>query len=87
QNKFLDNGYSIGDTMTPITPFMVGEEAIATELTKALFEEGILVSPIILPTVPKGKARIRLMISALHTKEQLDFAYDLRTSIYDQMKK
>ncbi|MFV0246927.1 MAG: glycine C-acetyltransferase [Mycoplasmatales bacterium] len=87
QNKFLDNGYSIGDTMTPITPFMVGEEAIATELTKALFEEGILVSPIIFPTVPKGKARIRLMISALHTKEQLDFAYDKITSIYDQMKK
>ncbi|MFV0289089.1 MAG: glycine C-acetyltransferase [Mycoplasmatales bacterium] len=86
QNKFTDNGYSIGNTMTPITPFMVGEEATATELTKRLFNEGILVSPIIYPTVAQGKARIRLMISALHTKEQLDLAYDKITSIYEEIR-
>ncbi len=86
QTKFTDNGYSIGNTMTPITPFMVGEEALATELTKALFEEGILVSPIIYPTVAKGKARIRLMISSVHTKEQLDHAYEAVTRNYQKLK-
>lgn len=76
QDKFTSTGYSIGETETPITPVMVGEEAKATELTALLFEEGILVSPIIYPTVAKGKARIRVMVSAAHTKEDLDLAYN-----------
>ncbi len=86
QNKFTSNGYSIGETMTPITPFMVGEEKIATELTKRLFDKKILVSPIMYPTVAKGKARIRIMISALHTKEQMDKLYEEITSIYSEIK-
>jgi glycine C-acetyltransferase len=87
QNKFVENGYDIGKTETPITPFMVGDEALATELTKRLFEENILVSPIMFPTVAKGKARIRLMISALHTQEMLDETYDKITSIYEELNK
>lgn len=86
QNKFVSGGYSIGNTMTPITPFMVGSEEKATALTKLLFDEGILVSPIIYPTVAKGKARIRLMISSLHTKEQLDTAYDAVVRNYESLK-
>ncbi|MGL4589074.1 MAG: aminotransferase class I/II-fold pyridoxal phosphate-dependent enzyme [Mycoplasmatales bacterium] len=75
QSKFIEDGYSIGDTMTPITPFMVYDEKIATELTKLLFEDNILVSPIIYPTVGLNKGRIRIMVSALHTKEQIDYVY------------
>ncbi|WP_342275438.1 aminotransferase class I/II-fold pyridoxal phosphate-dependent enzyme [Spiroplasma endosymbiont of Cantharis lateralis] len=86
QNKFIDNGYSIGNTKTPITPFMVGEESIATELTKILFEKQILVSPIIYPTVSKGKVRIRLMISSLHSKEQLDQVYKVITEEFEKIK-
>ncbi len=86
QNKFTSNGYSIGNTMTPITPFMVGEEKIATELTKRLFDKKILVSPIMYPTVAKGKARIRIMISALHTQEQMDKLYEEITTIYSEIK-
>lgn len=86
QNKFTSNGYSIGNTMTPITPFMVGEEKIATEMTKRLFDKKILVSPIIYPTVAKGKARIRIMVSAIHTKEQMDRLYDEIISVYEDMK-
>ncbi len=86
QDKFTSNGYSIGNTMTPITPFMVGSEANATILTKMLFDEGILVSPIMYPTVAKGKARIRLMISSLHTKKQLDRTYDVIVRCYEQIK-
>ncbi|WP_339034249.1 aminotransferase class I/II-fold pyridoxal phosphate-dependent enzyme [Spiroplasma endosymbiont of Cantharis rufa] len=86
QNKFTNNGYSIGNTKTPITPFMVGEESIATELTKILFEKQILVSPIIYPTVSKGKARIRLMISSLHSKGQLDQVYKVITEEFEKIK-
>ncbi|WOO87682.1 glycine C-acetyltransferase [Mollicutes bacterium LVI A0039] len=85
QEKFTNSGYSIGNTMTPITPFMVGSEEKATILTKLLFDEGILVSPIIYPTVAKGKARIRLMISSLHTKEQLDKTYEAVTRNYESL--
>ncbi len=85
QDKFTTNGYSIGNTMTPITPFMVGDESKATDLTKMLFEQGILVSPIIYPTVAKGKARIRLMISSLHTKEQLDKTYEAIVENYEKL--
>ncbi len=86
QAKFTDNGYDVGNTMTPITPFMVGDEKLATMLTEALFEEGILVSPIMYPTVGKGLARIRLMISASHSKEQLDYTYDKITSHFERLK-
>lgn len=86
QDKFVNGGYSIGNTMTPITPFMVGSEENATALTKLLFDEGILVSPIMYPTVAKGKARIRLMISSLHSKEQLDRAYEAVTRNYNNLQ-
>ncbi len=86
QDKFTSNGYSIGNTMTPITPFMVGDEKIATEMTKRLFDKKILVSPIMYPTVAKSKARIRIMISAIHTKEQMDKLYEEITSIYNEIK-
>lgn len=86
QDKFTTNGYSIGTTQTPITPFMVYDEAIASELTAALFKENIVVSPIMYPTVAEGKARIRLMVSALHTKEDLDLVYNRITYLYEDIK-
>lgn len=86
QSKFTKNNYSIGNTMTPITPFIVGDESLATEMTAKLFEDNILVSPIIYPTVSKGKARIRIMISSLHSKEQLDHVYNKVTKIYEDLK-
>ena len=86
QAKFVETGYSIGDTVTPITPFMVYDEALATELTAKLFEKNILVSPIMYPTVALGKARIRLMLSAAHSKDLLDYAFDVITSTYEEIK-
>lgn len=87
QDKFTENGYSIGTTQTPITPFMIGDEATATKITEELFYSGILVSPIIYPTVAKGKARIRIMVSMLHNKEQLDEIYEVLTEAYEKFKK
>lgn len=74
QSELKKRGFNTWKTQSPISPVIVGEEAMATEMTKALFEKNILVSPIMYPTVAKGLARIRLMPSALHTKEDLDIA-------------
>lgn len=72
--KMKDAGFDIGHSETPITPVMLGDEALTVAFSKALLERGIFVSPIVFPTVPKGKARLRVMVSAAHTIEQLDHA-------------
>lgn len=69
-------GFNCGVSETPITPVMIGDALLATEFSKRLFEEGIFATKIGFPTVPKGKARIRVMISAAHSKEDLDFALE-----------
>jgi len=66
------NGFDIGHSETPITPVMLGEALLAQKMSKDLFENGIFATPISFPTVPKGKARIRVMISAAHSQEDLD---------------
>lgn len=68
-------GFSLGgDGKHPITPVMLGEERLAGEMAAALYKKGIYVRGFTYPVVPKGKARIRVQISAAHTKEQMDKA-------------
>ncbi len=65
-------GFDTGQSVTPITPIMLGEATLAQEFSRRLFEEGVFAMAIGYPTVPKGKARIRVMISAAHEKADLD---------------
>ncbi len=65
-------GFDTGASVTPITPVMLGEAPLAQQFSRELFEENVFAMPIGFPTVPKGKARIRVMISAAHTREDLD---------------
>ena len=74
KTKMANAGFDIGHSETPITPIMLGDEALTVAFSKALLERGIFVSPIVFPTVPKGKARLRVMVSAAHTTAQLDHA-------------
>ena len=67
-----DMGFDIGVSQTPITPVMLGEAALAQKFSRRLFEEGVLGTAIAFPAVPVGKARIRVMISAAHTRQHLD---------------
>jgi glycine C-acetyltransferase len=67
-------GFDIGVTVTPITPVMIGDPGIAQKFSRLLFDGGIFGMAISFPTVPKGKDRIRVMNSATHSKEDLDFA-------------
>jgi glycine C-acetyltransferase len=65
-------GFDTGMSVTPITPVMLGEAPLAQQFSRELFEENVFAMPIGFPTVPKGKARIRVMISAAHTRDDLD---------------
>ncbi|MGD8552181.1 MAG: glycine C-acetyltransferase [Anaerolineales bacterium] len=64
-------GFDTGTSSTPITPIMLGDANLAQQFSRRLFEEGIFAMAIGYPTVPKGKARIRVMISAAHSDEDL----------------
>jgi glycine C-acetyltransferase len=66
-------GFDTGKTETPIVPVMLGEVALAKEFSTKLFEEGVFAMALGFPTVPRGQARIRVMNTAAHTQEDLDF--------------
>ncbi len=65
-------GFDTGMSATPITPIMLGEAPLAQEFSRQLFKEGVFAMSIGFPTVPRGKARIRVMISAAHSKNDLE---------------
>ncbi len=65
-------GFDTGQSVTPITPVMLGEAALAQQFSRALYDAGVFGMAIGFPTVPRGKARIRVMISAAHKRDDLD---------------
>lgn len=65
-------GFDTGASTTPITPVMLGEAPLAQDFSRRLFEAGVFAMAIGFPTVPRGKARLRVMISAAHSPEDLD---------------
>jgi glycine C-acetyltransferase len=69
-------GFNTGISETPITPVIVGEAKQAHELSRQLFEAGVLATGIGFPTVAKGKARVRTIVTATHTREELDRALE-----------
>jgi len=71
-----DAGFDTGMSETPITPVIVGQAARAFQLSDELFKEGVLATGIGFPTVAKDKARVRTIVNATHTREQLDRALD-----------
>ena len=78
-------GFNTGSSETPITPIMVGEAPLAHAFSKALFEEGLLATGIGYPTVPQGKARIRTIVTATHTRTQLDRAIEILVRVGRRM--
>jgi glycine C-acetyltransferase len=65
-------GFDTGVSETPITPVMMGHSARAQKFSQRLFEEGVFAQAVVYPTVPLEAARIRTIVTAEHTKEQLD---------------
>jgi glycine C-acetyltransferase len=69
-------GYDTGMSETPITPVMIGDEALAIRFSDRLFEEGVFAVGIAFPTVPRGKARVRTIVTAGHTHAHLSEALE-----------
>ena len=69
-------GFNTGISESPITPVMVGDGALAMKLSDSLFEQGVFAQGIAFPTVARDKARIRTIVTATHTREDLQFALD-----------
>jgi len=72
-------GFNIGGlntpaSETPITPIIIGDGKLTMDFSRALFDEGVLGTGIVFPTVPEGKARIRTIMTATHTRDELDQA-------------
>ncbi|MFD1706046.1 glycine C-acetyltransferase [Siminovitchia sediminis] len=76
-------GFQMGNSETPITPCMIGDETMTQTFSRRLFEEGVYAKAIVFPTVPKGAGRVRNMPTAAHTKEMLDQAL----AVYEKVGK
>lgn len=69
-------GFNTGRSESPITPVIVGEAPLAAKMSDRLFEEGVFAQSIGYPTVPRGQARLRTIVTATHTREDLQYALD-----------
>jgi len=79
-------GFDTGKSETPITPVIIGDELASKKFSSRLFDEGIFAGAIAFPTVPRGTARIRVMVSAAHNRDDLDFAVEKFASVGKELK-
>jgi glycine C-acetyltransferase len=70
-------GFNTGASESPITPVIVGDGALAMKLSDRLFQEGVFAQGIAFPTVARDKARVRTIVTATHTRDELQFALDV----------
>ncbi len=86
KGEFKKLGFDTGQSQTPITPVMLPDEDLARKFSTELFELGVFATPIVFPMVAKGKARIRVIPSAAHSKKDLDFGLKAFAKIGKQLK-
>jgi glycine C-acetyltransferase len=79
-------GLNTGASETPITPVIVGDAALAHEFSRQLFQEGVFAQGIGFPTVPQGKARIRTIVTATHTREELTRALGILEAVAKKLR-
>ena len=79
-------GFNTGNSETPITPVIVGEGALAMRFSKRLFEEGVFAQGIVFPTVPADKCRVRTIVSAIHTNDELSKALGIFERVGKELK-
>jgi glycine C-acetyltransferase len=83
-------GFNIGgintpQSETPITPIIIGDGRLTMDFSRAIFDEGVLGTGIAFPTVPEGKARVRTIVTATHTRDELDRALDVLSRVGKKM--
>lgn len=74
--RMQEAGFDTGISATPVVPVIIGDEALAVRMSDALYEQGVFAQAIQYPLVARGKARIRCILSADHTQEDLDLAVE-----------
>ncbi len=79
-------GFNTGNSETPITPVIVGEGALAMRFSNRLFEEGVFAQGIVFPTVPADKCRVRTIVTAIHTNDELSRALDIFKRVGKELK-
>lgn len=79
-------GFNTGMSETPITPVMVGDAALAHQFSRELFAAGVLALGISFPTVPVGKARLRTIVTATHTKDELSRALHILDTVGKELR-
>lgn len=84
--EFKHLGFDTGHSETPITPVMLPEEELAKNFSAKLFDENVFATPIVFPMVAKGKARIRVIPSAAHSKEDLDLGISAFEKVAKELK-
>ncbi len=85
KQKLNKLGFNTGNSETPITPVIIGDEAETMRFSKRLLEAGVFVSGIVFPTVPRGTGRVRCMVTAAHSEAQLDKAVQIFEQIGREM--
>jgi glycine C-acetyltransferase len=90
KQQLTDAGFDVGGVSTPksetpITPILIGDGRRAMEFSKALFDAGVMATGIAFPTVPDGKARIRTIMTSEHTREEIDKALEIITTVARKM--
>ncbi|MBN1815901.1 MAG: glycine C-acetyltransferase [Sedimentisphaerales bacterium] len=85
RQRMTELGFSIVAGVHPIVPIMLGDAVLAQKMAELLLREGVYVIGFSYPVVPKGQARIRVQISAAHSRDDLDFAIDKMTKIGKQL--
>src|SRR5579884_2779157 len=86
KEKLAHLGFNTGASETPITPIIVGDAALAHQFSRELFEAGVFAQGIGYPTVPVGKARLRTIVTATHTQEELIRALEILENIAKKLK-
>jgi glycine C-acetyltransferase len=86
KKELKDLGFDIGESVTPITPVIVGESSVAKTLSNRLYEEGVFALPIVFPMVARDKARIRNMVNAGLTKNDLDTVLEVYEKLGKELK-
>jgi glycine C-acetyltransferase len=76
-----DLGFNTGRSESPITPVIVGEAQVAADMSDKLFHAGVFAQSIGFPTVPRGQARLRTIVTATHTREDLQFALEMLAKV------
>jgi 7-keto-8-aminopelargonate synthetase-like enzyme len=86
KNGLKASGFNTGDSETPIIPIVVGDARLAVSISESLLQEGLFIQAIRPPTVPEGSSRLRITVSAAHTKEDLSWALEVLEAVCKRHK-